>query len=384
MSNPFKVALVWNAPFQLNSISTRFEPYVEGLRILGVEATTVCPAGTEIGYEYPVRTFASEAELLRGEFWRELGCHAMVIISWHRMTDIIRGAMSAGVKVLAIGESDGMLSLRDHPRETFMFMTLLQSSWRGKLGAARYWLKRYMFLASLEEKKLVDNAEAPSIFTLAGEGAVHRFQRFLKRYGATSLADRIEWLPYPVSREFCNTSVKLTRPRSIIAIGRWDSPQKNSRLLASTIQTVVADPKPTEVIIVGSGSERFEGLFRGEPLVRIMGPQPRERVRELMAECRSVLIPSRWESGPIVASEMLSLGGTVIGTPIPNLQALTKDNRFGRVASSHRPAALASAVQQELAAWESSERDPELIARYWRLRVSPESVATKIVRLLGL
>ena len=45
----------------------------------------------------------------------------------------------------------------------------------------------------------------------------------------------------------------------------------------------------------------------------MLGIQPRERIRELMAECRAVLIPSRWESGPIVANEMLALGGTVVG-----------------------------------------------------------------------
>jgi glycosyltransferase involved in cell wall biosynthesis len=379
-----RVALVWNAPVRLVDITTRYEPYVTGLRAAGVEALTVCPAGTENGYPYPVETFDDERELTRPPFWRELKCEAVAIITWHRMTDILLAARTTGLRTLAIGESDGQMSPRYHPWATFRFMTFLQQSVRGKLGAAKHWLQRFFYLAPLEHRALVANVAAADVLTFAGQGAADEFRRFLRRVGAGNLTDRVAWLPYPVPESFCSGSVPQTRPRRVIAVGRWDSPQKNAALLARTIWRLSQEKQKTEVVIVGKGSERFARLARDVPTVRVVGAIAREGVRELMTDCRAVLIPSRWESGPIVAWEMLALGGTMIGTPIANLARLTADGRFGRVSRSHSAAALASATVAELDSWGRGERDPTSIAAYWRPLVHPTAVAERMLRLLAL
>jgi glycosyltransferase involved in cell wall biosynthesis len=382
MSRP-TVALVWNAPVRLVEITTRFEPYVEGLRANGVETLTVCPAGTEADYPYPVKTFTNDQELTDRRFWRELGCEAMAIITWHRMTDILAAARAAGLRTLAIGESDGQMSPRYHPWATFRFMTFLQPTPRLKLGAAKHWLQRFLFRAPAEHQSLVANTAATDVLTFAGQGAIAEFQALLGRVGETALAERVKWLPYPVPEAFCTGSVATERPERIIAVGRWDSPQKNGSLLAGVLQELGSRGARTEVLIVGKGSEeRFGALARTRPTIRVFGVQPRERVRELMADCRAVLIPSRWESGPIVAWEMLALGGTVIGTPIPNLRAITADGRFGRVSTGHRVRPLADAIELEMAAWRRHERDPATIAAYWRPLVNPEGVGRRLLEFL--
>jgi glycosyltransferase involved in cell wall biosynthesis len=379
------IALVWNAPCRLVEMTVRYEVFVEGLRTVGVEALTICPAGMEAGYPYPVRTFQSEQELLAPEFWTTLDCTGALIINWHRMTGILRAMRAAGMRVLAVGESDGQMSPRHHPWATLRFMTALQPTLRNRLGAAKHWGQRFLFRAATEHQALAANVAAADVFTLAGQGAVAEFRRLLDRIGAAHLAGRVVWLPYPIPDCFCTGPVAAERPNRIIAVGRWDSPQKNGPLLAAAVHRLAASGAETEVVIVGkNGEEQFGRLAKEVPTVRILGVQPRDRVRELMAECRAVVISSRWESGPNVAWEMLALGGTVIGTPIPNLRAMTADGRFGRVCERHTPAALADAIRLEISAWDRRQREPAAIAAHWRPLVRPAGVARRVLDLLRL
>jgi len=139
----------------------------------------------------------------------------------------------------------------------------------------------------------------------------------------------------------------------------------------------------TEFLIVGRHAEsRFGAVARRNPRVHLLGLQPRDRVRELMAESRVVLFASRWESGPIAANEMLALGGTVVGTPIPSLCSIAVGQRFGRVSRKPAGAALAEAIQSELRDWDAGRRDPQAIAAHWRPLVSPAGVCRRLLEVL--
>lgn len=383
-----RIALLWNAPCRLVDLSVRCEPYVEGLREAGIDALTLCPTGMEIGYPYPVHCFERERELADPRFWQAIGCEAMVIISWHRMTEIQHAARTAGLKVLALGDSDGQIaSVRFHPWKTFRLMALRQPTVRGKLGAAKHWLRRFL-RSGIEHDSLVENTAAANVFTLPGQGPVKEFRSLLHRLGAGQLTEQVVWLPYPIPNVFCTAPVARDRPDRIIAVGRWDwwdSHQKNPQLLERAIRQSASIRPHTEFIVVGKGAEaRFAHLARQVPATRVLGIQPRERVRELMAGCRSIIYPSRWEGSPVTANEMLALGGTVIGTPIPSLSEITADDGFGRVSKSHSASTLATAIADEMTAWDAGKRDPVTIACHWRGIVSPRAVAQRIIGLLSL
>ena len=91
-----RVALVWNTPTRLIDASVRYELYVEGLHSLGVDVITVCPVGTDEGYPHPVNCFTDEREVSDPAFWRHLACQAVVMITYHRMTEILVAARAAG------------------------------------------------------------------------------------------------------------------------------------------------------------------------------------------------------------------------------------------------------------------------------------------------
>ena len=78
-------------------------------------------------------------------FWRNLGCAAVMIVTWHRMTEILVAIRNAGAFAFANCESDTQHFPRLHPWATFRFMTYLQPSLRGKLGGHQA-LARTLFL----------------------------------------------------------------------------------------------------------------------------------------------------------------------------------------------------------------------------------------------
>lgn len=379
-----KVALVWNAPSKLIDITTRFEPYVEGLRAIGIEAITVCPAGMKIGYPYSTVVFNDYRQLTFPDFWRNLGCSNAFIITWHRMTDILLAMREAGMRAIAIGDSDGLVSLRAHPWDTLRYKISEQKNYRNKIGAAKLWLSNWLFRGAAHDFELIAATEAAHIFGLPNVGGVKQFGRFLVNRGATVAANKLATIPYPVAEAFCTEPIITQKANRVIAVGRWNSYQKNAPLLAATLECLTRYGCNTEFLIVGNGAEAaFSSVAKLNPAIHLLGVQPKEQIVKLMSDSRFVLIPSRWESGPIVANEMLALGGTIVGTPIPTLIGLVEETRFGRVSIKHNAHTLANAIVTELDCWEKNQRNPQAIANYWRSIVNPVQVARRMLYLFG-
>jgi glycosyltransferase involved in cell wall biosynthesis len=376
--------MVHPGPFPLSTHSVDLGLYDQGFRALGCDVVTVCRSGLDTGVTYPVTVVPTEAAWADPAFWTQFDAQVALIVTWHRYTSIIVALRQAGVQVVAIADSDGRVSPRFHPWCQLELSVYRHPTWRLRVQDAKVWTQRVLIGASAEHRALVENTAACDLVTLASEGPMREFQRLLGRLGAKTLASRVVWLPYPVPESFCTSPVAADHPDRVIAVGRWDSLQKNARLLVATSRRLAASGSRTELIIVGPAADRFTALTRTFPGVRVVGPQGRDCVRELMAECRAVLVPSRFESGPLVAYEMLALGGTVVGTPIPSLIGITADGRFGRVARSRRAHDMAAALHAEAAAWNAGERDPAAIAGHWRELLRPEQVARRALDLLGV
>ena len=126
----------------------------------------------------------------------------------------------------------------------------------------------------------------------------------------------------------------------------------------------------------------FGALARREPRLRLAGIQEPHVVAETLAASRVALFASRWETGPHAATEALALGATLVSAPMPNLAGMIESGRFGTLAASRKPAALANALADELAAWDGGRRDPQAIATHWRARLSPAAVSRQLLATL--
>ncbi len=221
-----RIALLLNAPYRLVDMTIRYEPYAEGFRQNGVDAITICPAAMEPEYPYPVLTFDSEQQICSPAFWDEANCDAVAMITWHRMTNVMKAIRQAGAKVLAIADSDGRISPRHHPWATFRYMTYLKPNACQKLGAAKHWLLRFLIHAASEHRGLIENTSTADAITLPGEGPVNEFRRLLRTLGADELEERIHWLPYPVGERFCTEPIRSKRLNRVVAVGRLGFPAK--------------------------------------------------------------------------------------------------------------------------------------------------------------
>jgi glycosyltransferase involved in cell wall biosynthesis len=379
-----RIALVWNADARLIDITVRHERYARGFEALGHEVTTVCTAGAGAGYPHPTLLVRDREQLADSALWRAQGFDVALLVTWHRMPDVLAALRSAGTRTVAIADSDGQVSARVHPRRTLAECLAQQPRWDLKLRAAKAWLLRLPRQAASDDRAKVESTRHSDVVVFGTERARRNFCRLLRRYGADGLCERTAVAPHPVDEEFCERLVNGRRPQRLIAIGRWDSPQKDGPLLEQALRLYLGSGGRAEVLLIGRGGEElFADLVRQYPQVRYLGVQPAGRVADLLAESRSLIISSRWESGPIVAWEALALGASVVGTPIPNLTEITGAGQFGRVSVSRRPADLAAAIRREMAAWDAGRRDPRAIAEHWRPRLHPAAVCRAMIDALA-
>ena len=386
-----RVAVVWNYGTPLSQCSFRFEEYVAGLEALGHEAVVACPESSDDGFPVPIVSPPGGGGLEDEEFWRGLGVDAAIVPSFHQMSSLLELIRGAGVRTIAMGDSDGQMGLRAFP-----LATLRRKVFSGVANRARQ-VRRLRFLARRyllsfrrtdpQDAEFVRSAESSDVLILGCEEARDHFRRFLREAGAADLAGRVHVSPLAINRVFVESPDLGRERRGMVAIGRWDDPQKNAPLLARALaryfRRAGAGARSEPVSIFGPGGEDlFGALGRRFPNVEHHGPQYPEVLAEALGGSRFIVFSSRWEGAPHAGCEALSMGATVVGTPIPSLRSWSEGGAYGRVASAHRAGPLAAAIAKEQAAWQRGERDPASIAAVWRRRSSGRGVCQTMLEAL--
>ncbi|MEO8195939.1 MAG: glycosyltransferase, partial [Thermoanaerobaculia bacterium] len=233
-----------------------------------------------------------------------------------------------------------------------------------------------------EELEFVASTRACDRVVLGSAPAIACFARFLRQQQAGELAARLCEVPFAVPEEFCTRSI-ATKVDRVVAIGRWSDPQKDAALLAAALSHFFTRRRDSEVVVFGADAEGvFSDLARREGRLKLAGIQEPHVVAETLAASRVALFSSRWETGPHAATEALALGATLVSVPMPNLAGMIDGGRFGTLAASRRPEALAAALSAELAAWDSGRRDAGALAAQGRARFSPVAVSRALLETL--
>lgn len=139
-------------------------------------------------------------------------------------------------------------------------------------------------------------------------------------------------------------------------------PQKGLDVLADA----VARLDGVRAVVFGEGPSRPAGL-------ELAGPRP--SIADELAAADVVVIPSRWESGPLVLFEAMQLGRPVVTTAVGAAPELVLDGETGRIVPVGDAAALAAAIEATLA-------DPEgarAMAEAGRRRVAERFGAAALV-----
>lgn len=381
-----RVAFVWTGAAAATHLSFRFELYVAGMERLGHEAVVVCPPHNGLAaVHYRLEVAESEAALRSAEFWRTLGLDVAVVISWHRRVGVLAALKEAGIRTVAIADTDGQMGLRTYPLRTLEEMLVYRMGWWSRLGCFKYWLGRYLSDGrggSREDEEFVESTRLSDAVVFTTEASVEAFAHFLRRRGAEELIERLAAVPYAVPDACCRGAVAVARVDRVVAAARWGDEQKNPDLMLGALEHFLRRRPSTEVFIYGANGERFSRLAERYPGLEVQGVRPLAELMAVLETSRSMVFSSRWESGPHAAMEALASGATVVGPRIPSLIGFTQDGRFGTLSRPHARA-LTQAMIDEMEAWDSGRRDAPEIAAHWRPRLSAESVCRGLLTTLN-
>jgi glycosyltransferase involved in cell wall biosynthesis len=376
-----RVALVWNRDDPHVKATVRYERYMRGFRALGHDPVMVSSPGGAEGFTDALVTTDTRDRFLDPAWWAVLRLDAAVVITWLGLPEVVAAVKAACPWVVAIADSDGQVGVRVHPRATFCQMTAQQRSWGGKLGAAKHWLQLFLGGTEVGARRTLASAEHADCTAVCSPAAVHHLRRFFTAYRRPDLAARVISAPYPIDDCYLAGPVPVDRPARVVAVGRWEDPQKDVSLLCRALERHFAAGARTGVVLFGPNGQRWFGRLAARyPQVRYLGVQSPETIAEYLRSSRVLLLPSRWESGPIVLNEALASGCTVVGTPsVPSVVSACADGRSGTVSADRSPAGLAAALGTELAAWDRQERNPVTLAAGWRRQFDPASVCLQLL-----
>ncbi len=376
-----RLAVVWAADQPLTTITVRYERYLAGFRALGWEAFAVCSEKAASGFSGALVRVPDQGCLRDQDFWRSLRLDAAVLITWLTLPDVVAALKAACPWVVSVADSDGLVGVRVFPGATFDRSVRQHTRLLDRIRAAKFWVQRYLAPSEVYDQPLLESAERADLIAVCSPNAKNHLGRFFAFHRRQDLAARVAVIPYPVDDCFRDREVMRRRGRRLVAVGRWDDPQKNAPLLAAAVRRVLAvDPEIGFDLVGPGGSRAFAELCRRHPRVVYHDRQPPAAVAELLQNSRSLLLSSRWESGPIVANEALSLGCTLVGPArIPTIEAYCRSGRYGTACRGGSPKALAGAVLDEMQAWDDGKRDSVAIAAAWRTRFDPKAVCRQLL-----
>lgn len=145
--------------------------------------------------------------------------------------------------------------------------------------------------------------------------------------------------------------------RYFLFVGRLSS-EKGVMTLLNTWKFL----KDIPLKIVGDGplKEKVQTLIEQKKLkhIEILGPQPREKVFELMKEAKALIFPSEWYEGfPMTLAEAFATGLPVIASRLGAMAELVDEGRAGLLFEPGNPEDLAAKVEW---AWSHPEAMAEM------------------------
>jgi glycosyltransferase involved in cell wall biosynthesis len=152
------------------------------------------------------------------------------------------------------------------------------------------------------------------------------------------------------SRDEVRAAVGAGERPLVVCVARLH-PQKGLDVLVDAAAALATRRPAPLVLVVGEGplggELRASVAARGlDHVVRFAGPSA--HAPDELGAADVVVVPSRWESGPLVVAEALQLGRPVVATPVGFVGEVIDDGRSGRIVPIGDAAALAGAVGELL------------------------------------
>jgi glycosyltransferase involved in cell wall biosynthesis len=215
--------------------------------------------------------------------------------------------------------------------------------------------------------------------------AVERTREYLRAFGGHKT--NVVCVPHPVDEKDLQTDTPVERGNRIIAVGRWETWQKNFPLLLETLGRFLAAHPGWSAEVIGKlpGDAAAQmGKLPGDAAARITlaGPVEHRLLARHYRASKIFLMSSRHESFNIAAAEALCCGCAVVGPSQIASVVFFTGRKSGTAAGEYSAAGLLGALETEAAAWADGGRDPDAIAAEWINTTGSEAVTRKMLEVL--
>ena len=365
-----------------------------GLKSVGLEGRPISLGPAKDG-DWPKLIRATRTELENPAWWRQHQLDGLVFYSWgnpeyQKIADAIIGA---GIRLVQVSDTHAVHSP--------------VNDWWAHLAAAWYhhWyegttkkilrtLTKIPFSHTigiirndLPRARMMDTGE---FFLAATPMAAQRYRRMARILRGEKAAAKIRMIPLPVNFHFRFDPATAIEDE-VVAVGRWDHPQKRAGLLMETIRLAAMERPHTRFRIFGGMTADLERWYDQLPSaakdrVFLMGKVSNLDLALAYGRARIMLVSAAYEGCHNASAEALCCGCSIVGTNNPFLGAIEwhTSKNSGRLADRNTPQALATALVNELHAWDSGHRQPEIFSQQWSEIFHPDQVARQILALYGL
>jgi glycosyltransferase involved in cell wall biosynthesis len=358
-----------------------------GLRALGMDSRFVL-FGTP-GPRADAIILARPADVEDSAWWKQQELTGVVLYSWGapRYEPIARAIKQSGARLVLRMDTDGINS----PRVWFWrYLSMSKHICQDERRALPAWralvktLIFHLFPSTFDDKFKSHLGHADLIF-VESPLAEQRFKRFLARPEDAALRQKIVMAPPQISPQFSFDPL-VVKKRQIIAVGRWDTQQKDAPMLvASLARVLTADPGCTAVI-AGDARDGLQGLLSRLPAeirarVSFLGHLGHEELLKHYRESRMIFFPSRFEGFPNSAVEALCCGCSVVGPAVIGSMNYCVTPACGTLACRRTPQDFADSLLAELSAWDRGERQPAQFSAWWQRTSWAPNVARRLLQI---
>lgn len=368
----------------------------KGFQSLGIESKAIMP-GPGFPTDDNVNLIRTEYQNLEScEWWRSLNIDGLVLYGWGsgKYWKIAKAISEAGIPFVSHMDTAGLFSPLNGPLD-YIF-----SLWRVEKGTKKnairskiYSLARiaYGFSAGLIINDLPRARHLNYATWVAGVSpiATQRIKRACKAYGGEYLSKRVITIPHPVAPYMAFDSL-IEKKSKILAIGRWNDPQKDVDLLIDVASEVLDKHPGVTFEIFGRITDRLENfrlsLEAGrQSRFNLHGIVSNMTLSRYMVEAQILLCTSVYESFHIASGEALCSGNSIVGPDIPEIPSLNWFCAEGHGTVAKRNyCAISESILKELNKWENKDHNPAEISAIWRNRLYPSEVALQILKTAGV
>jgi len=357
----------------------------QAFRGLGHEATLVVhPAQpVENHPQHPTPgpvIWASPGDLRRPSWWQDQKPDLVILGLWTRpkYDPIRRAALSATPRVIERADSDGMRTAscgwQLYARRRYDYFRDRLSGWPLATSCMASWLYAAVSTVACPwmEARLAQTMRRIPDLVVETPGAADLWRALVHRLGAGT---RIHHIPPPVQADLFRCQESREKEKKIVAVGRWQTHQKNLPLLLTTLQAFLDRHGDWNGWVVGTGLD----FPPPHPRIKFVAGLPATQVAEQMKSARILLFTSRYESFLLAGAEALVAGCSVVGPEtLVATQQLVKIQGCTSSLTGH----LLADLELEQQAWAEGQRDPAQISRTACLAFSPQAVAKAFLSLV--